>query len=578
MSHRGKRLRALRDPFVVAAPAGARIRTRLQVTAAEAAVLRQVGEHLGALASKDLAVRCADGNSDAQVKAYSRRFRKQELTAASSSRWAGAITRTSEDSYQLRMRNLKAEVQSLHTRVKVMTERLTRPAGSQDGSGRPGYADQAERYRKQQRLQVLSARLAAAEATLASSRLSVCRGGRPLAHTRHHLDDAKLTSAQWREQWTAQRLFLCADGEADKAWGNETIRWNPDTLNLQIKLPAPLAHLANARFGRFTLAGPVDFPHRRAEIAAQAATGAVRYDITYHPAKKRWYLDASWKTDPAAPLTLEQVRYGPVVAVDVNVGHLAVATLTADGQPINAPITIALNLAGLPATTRDARIRGVISQILRVAADNRCGAVVIEDLNFEESRIQGRERQDNRPRRGSKGRAFRRSIAGIPTGQFRGRLVQMASNAALAVVAVDPAYTSKWGAEHWLPTLKTQFNNKLSGHHAAAVVIGRRGLDQRAKRKGERVTDPHQRMKRATPPHGVARVGELRNPFGGPSRAVAPGLITVTAVQGQVNRKDSRRPSSDGSKTERPNRQTSTKEAQDRSGPPTIADPLLRRV
>lgn len=578
MSHRGKRLRVLRDPFVVAAPAGARIRTRLQVTAAEAAVLRQVGEHLGGLAGKDLAVRCADGNSDAQVKAYSRRFRKQELTAGSSSRWAGAITRTSEDSYQLRMRNLKAEVQSLQTRVKVITERLARPAGGADDQGRPGYADQAERFAKQQRLQVLSARLAACEATLGSGRLSVCRGGWRLAHSRHHLDDADLTAEQWQEQWRAQRLFLCADGEADKAWGNETIRWNPNTLSLEIKLPAPLAHLANSRFGRFTLAAPVDFPYRRAEAAAQAAGGAVRYDITYNPAKKRWYLDASWKTDPSAPLTLEQVQYGPVVAVDVNVGHLAVAALTSDGQPITAPFTIALELAGLPATARDARIRRAISQILRVAADHRCGAVVIEDLNFEESRIQGREQQDNRPRRGRKGRTFRRSIAGIPTGQFRDRLVQMATNANITVVAVDPAYTSRWGAQHWLPTLKAQFHNQLSGHHAAAVVIGRRGLDQRAKRKGERVTDPHQRMKRATPPHGVARVGELRNPLGGPSRTVAPGLIKATAVQGQRTRKDSRRPSRDGSKTEKPNRQTSTKATQDRSGPPTIADPLSRRV
>jgi len=574
VSHRGKKLRVIQEPFVVAAPSGARIRTRLFVTDEESAVLRQVGEHLGSLVGKDLAVRCADGNSDAQVKAYSRRFRKQELTAASSSRWAGAITRTSEDSYQLRMRNLKAEVQSLHTRVKVITERLTRPAGSQDGSGRPGYADQAERFAKQQRLQVLSARLAACETTLGSGRLSVCRGGWRLAHSRHHLDDADLTAEQWQEQWRAQRLFLCADGEADKAWGNETIRWNPNQQTLQIKLPAPLAHLANGKFGRLALSAPVDFPHRRAEISAQAATGAVRYDITYNAIKHRWYLDASWKTDPAAPLTLDEVRYGPVVSVDVNLGHLAVAALTPDGQPITVPFTITLELDGLPATTRDARLRETISQILRFAAEHRCGAVVIENLDFERARIEGRELQGNRP---SRGRKVRRSVAGIPTGQFRDRLVQMAYNAGVTVVAVDPAYTTRWGAEHWLPTLRAQFDNKLSGHHAAAVVIGRRGLDQRAKRKGERVTGPHQRMKRATP-EGVARVGELRNPFDGPSRAVAPGLITTTARQGKRNREDSRRPSSDGSKTERPNRRTLSEQAQDRLGPTTTANFLLRRV
>ncbi len=40
--------------------------------------------------------------------------------------------------------------------------------------------------------------------------------------------------------------------------------------------------------------------------------------------------------------------------------------------------------------------------------------------------------------------------AGIPTGKFRGLARQMAANAGLAVIAVDPAYTSRWGAGHWL--------------------------------------------------------------------------------------------------------------------------------
>jgi len=51
------------------------------------------------------------------------------------------------------------------------------------------------------------------------------------------------------------------------------------------------------------------------------------------------------------------------------------------------------------------------------------------------------------------------------------------------VLAVDPAYTSTWGAQHWLAALK-QASPQASGHHAAAVVIGRRALGQRARRRG----------------------------------------------------------------------------------------------
>src|SRR6185437_2104740 len=106
-------------------------------------------------------------------------------------------------------------------------------------------------------------------------------------------------------------------------------------------------------------------------------------------------------------------------------------------------------------------------------------AVVIEDLDFAEARCEGREKTGNRPSRGRRGRGFRRLLAGIPTARFRDRLVQMTANAGLSVVVVDPAYTSRWAAEHWLAPLR-QHHPGLTGHHAAALVIGRRGQGHRA--------------------------------------------------------------------------------------------------
>jgi len=70
-------------------------------------------------------------------------------------------------------------------------------------------------------------------------------------------------------------------------------------------------------------------------------------------------------------------------------------------------------------------------------------------------------------------------VAGIPTAKFRDRLVQMAANAGLSVIAVAPAYTSRWGAEHWLCCLQ-KISVDASGHYAAALVIARRGLGQRS--------------------------------------------------------------------------------------------------
>jgi hypothetical protein len=57
-------MRAIAAPFLVAPPGGAHIRTRLRVSAWDEQVLRAVGEHLGALADSDLALRCRLGHGD----------------------------------------------------------------------------------------------------------------------------------------------------------------------------------------------------------------------------------------------------------------------------------------------------------------------------------------------------------------------------------------------------------------------------------------------------------------------------------------------------------------------------------
>ena len=435
-------LRPVAAPFVAAAPAGTRVRTRLRVSGQDETVLRAVGRHLGSLAGRDLAVRCTEGRLDARGRAGSRAPRKRALTAESSSRWAGAITRTSEDQWQLAERNLRAQKSGLAARIGKIRARLAVPVGGRAGRVR-GYATAAERHGKAVRLQVLQSRLAAVDRQLAAGTMSVVRGSRSLLRKRGHLASAKMTETEWQGQWEAARLFLTADGEKDSALGNQTIRWHPDEGWLEIKLPAPLARLANRSHGRYRLSCPVAFAYRGDEVAAQAASGAVRYDISLDSARRRWYIDASWRTSPVLAPSLEDLRRHPVLAVDLNHGHLDAWAVTPDGNPAGPSVTIPVVLAGLPASQRDGRLRGAISELIATARRRDCRAVVIEDLDFADTREQGRERAGSRPSRGARGRRYRAVVSGIPTGRFRDRLVQMAANAGLAVIAVDPAYTSR---------------------------------------------------------------------------------------------------------------------------------------
>src|SRR6266545_4493552 len=417
-------MRSIIASFVVAPPAGARVRTRIRPSKQDTAVLHLVGAYLGGLASGDLACRCAMGPG-----ADGRTGRKRALTVASSSRWAGAITRTSNDQWQRGYRNLLVARTNLRRAIRVIDRRLAVPVGQRRGRAR-GYAARQERYAKQQRLQHLQACLARVEYRLAEGRVSVCRGGRRLAKVRHHLTDARLTEGQWRQQWQAERWFLTADGEAAKPLGNETIRVHPEQGWVELKLPAPLAYLANRPHGRYRLSCPVQFNHRADEWAAQVASGTVRYDIAYRPDRARWYLSASW-TRPAPPaVTVPRAVAGGVLAVDLNAGHLACWQIDPDGNPVGIGVDIPLPWDGLPASTRDG-------------------------------------------------------------------LAQMATNRGIAVVAMDPAWTSKWGAAYWQRPLQARYpRREITRHHAACVVLGRRALGLKARRRPG-VPAPHRRMEAA---------------------------------------------------------------------------------
>jgi hypothetical protein len=137
-------LRPVAVPFVAATPGGARVRARLHLSPEDEAVLRVVGAHLGSLAGKDLAARCIEVRRDARGRPQSRAVRKRALTAESSSRWAGAITRTSEDQVRLAEQNLRAERTSLLARIRRIEARLAIQAASKSGRMR-GYATAAER-------------------------------------------------------------------------------------------------------------------------------------------------------------------------------------------------------------------------------------------------------------------------------------------------------------------------------------------------------------------------------------------------------------------------------------------------
>ncbi len=473
-----RRLRTLADPFLAPTPTGVSVRDRLKgLTPEDEAVLRAVGAHLGSLASTDLAARCLDGTSHHKD---SWAARKRELTPESSSRWAGALTKASHEQWALARRSQAAHLHRLQTGIDTLRHRLSQPLRTPGTRGVPGgYACRREWHAKSRRLAALEHRYAVVVADWEEGRVRVVRGGKRLLHTRHHLDQTGLTQPQWRARWEAARFFLSADGESGKRHGNETIRITPQG-QVSIRLPAPLADLANAAHGRYVLSGRVAFAHRGAEWADRVeADGAVAYRLHLDTGRGRWYVTASWTPQVVPALPLQAALARGAVGVDANADHLAAWRLDTHGNPTGNPRRFEFDLSG-SASHRDAQVRHALSRLLRWATTHGVRAIAVEDLDF--SADKSREKHGRRKK-------FRWLVSGFPTARLRSRLVSMAHTLGVSVIAVDPAYTSKWGARHWQRPLTT--SRKVSRHDAASIAVGRRAQGHPVRRRT--APPPHHR-------------------------------------------------------------------------------------
>ncbi|MGW2779649.1 IS200/IS605 family accessory protein TnpB-related protein [Streptomyces populi] len=456
--------------FVVPGPSGAAVRARLKgLTVGDERVLRLVGDHLGMLASRDLEARCAAGPEHDNDRWASR---KRMLTGGSSSRWAGSLTKATHDLWALARRGQAAHIRQLEAGISTLRHRLSLPLGERGSKRAPGgYRSRREWHAKTRRLRVLEDRLERARADWAAGRVRVVRGGKRLLNSRHHLQQAQLTEEQWRVRWEASRRFLQADGESGKRYGNETIRVSPDG-QVSIRLPAPLAHLANAPHGRYVLTARVSFAHRGGTWRDRVqANRAVAYRIHEDTGRNRWYVTASWTLLPVPTVPLTTVRAGGLIGVDTNADHPAAWRLDVHGNPVGAPRRFAYDLSG-SADHRDAQVRHALTRLLHRARRHQL-AIAVEDLDFTAETT--REKHGRR-------KHFRKLISGMPVARLRARPVSMAAELGIPLVAVDPACTSRWGAQHWQKPL-TGTTRRTTRHDAAAVAIGRRALGHPVRRR-----------------------------------------------------------------------------------------------
>ena len=458
---------------MVAPSAGASTKTRLRVTPDERALLWEIGEHLTAMRVADLKAALAGEKQNPRSKRLMAKFGVSSRYAETACVDNDAAVKAARECLWNRRSGLRAAVATLQRRTAAPSRRLC-GCGDRAGCGacRAGYATENERIQKRRRLDVLRGELARVERQLAAKRYPVVLGTRRLLSTRHHLAKAGLDAAAWRERWEQQRAWFGAIGNTGKAGGNPCLTLSTGAdgrLYMTVSVPRPVAaHLGVPT--RVRLTHPVEVTFLGDELRARVERRhTTRFDIEFTTDRRgraKVYLRAAWQREPAPAATLLTARAAGVVGVDFNADHFAAWRLDTHGNPVGQPLRVPLELPGQPTRVRDQRLQAALTTIIDHAVLTGASAIVVEDLGFTDAE-KSRESYGRR-------KQFRALVSGFATSQVKDRLPRMAAKAGLAVIAVDPRYTSRFGGASWQQTL-TSTTRVVTRHEGAAVAIGRRG-------------------------------------------------------------------------------------------------------
>lgn len=475
---------------VVAPSAGVSVRTRLRLDLDERDLLDAVGAHLTRARNTDLSAARRGEKANDRYKVLVAQF-------GIHSRYAGTICVDNDAATKAAKEHLWRHRAGLRGAVATLERRIAAPAQSTCGCGerrgcgvcRDGYASPNERWQKQRRLAARTAELARVETRLSAKDYPVVYGGRRLAGTRHHLEAAGLTEEQWRRTWSETRRWFGCAGNAGKPGGNPCLtltRGPGGHWYLTVSVPTPVAEQLGVST-RVQLRHPVALHHRGHELQDRLdGRAAVRLDVqpdTDAKGRRRTYLRFSWMRPTPAGVDLAVARAGGVVGVDLNADHLAATLLDTSGNPVGRPVRVPLDLSGATKQTRDGRLRAAITAVLEQAKAAGATAIAVEDLDFADSKT--REKFGRRKK-------FRHTIAGFPTTQFKDRVVAMAHTRGLAVITVDPRYTSRYGGTSWQRALSTP-TIVATRHEGASVAIGRRALGHGLTTRAGRPGSPRQR-------------------------------------------------------------------------------------
>lgn len=358
---------------------------------------------------------------------------------------------------KMRLRDLDGRIKATLRTIKKLEQRMpTNPEKRQKVK--------FKLHQKKRRLGLLRDRRTAIRAERKRAAPSLCFGSAKLFNAQRHLaENGFADHSAWLKAWRADRAsqFFCL-GSNDETGGNQTCTASvAEDGAIALRLRLPDAIWRDLGVPKHLAIGPIRFGYGHEVIVA-----AIQAHASDKGEALSWRFvrdDKGWRVFVSTFQPLEDTAADFVngcLAVDMNAGFLAAVFVDGAGNP-KGRLTVPMLTQHRRTEQVEATIGDAVARIVALAKKHGV-PVAIEDLDFEAKKTRLREEC-------SPGMA--RMLSAFVHKTFRATLERRAAREGVAVIAVNPAYTSLQGRARFMDRYG------LSVHHAAALTIGRRAMN-----------------------------------------------------------------------------------------------------
>lgn len=407
--------------------------SRIHLTKEGKSILHMVGTFLGTVRNDDYSyiVSCYRKDKDIPSK-LKRRSRLMEKYGVSK-READYVVYSNSEQYQLALRTSRENIRDWNKEISHLRKKLP----TLHGLKKKNAIDSISVIEKKIRLS-------------SSKSPSCCFGGSKLQRkiTQNYWDDSL------KEDWNNKRLFLEFMGESGKTCGNDTIKLNPKTGELSIKISSGMQRLLKLDKREYAL-GEVAIKYGKKNVQRSIEERiATTYQFQWYSNKKVWRLHVITRVEKERLHQKHGISNipGRACGIDQNSGFVSCTIVDKYGNPI-------AQRDFYHSHSKD--IQTLVNSIYLWLKKNHCDTVYIENLKG----LSMVKRQSM-----SNIKALNRTVNKIPYHTFSTLLKRKMDICGGGCIKVSPYNTSKntqfWNGEKYGKTI----------HQKASYLIARRGM------------------------------------------------------------------------------------------------------